>query len=187
MCSLRFDVLYVNLLFQLLIVTIVTYNNTYQDKDLILKEKRKKSGIYCGVQIESGNYYIGSSVNLTIRFSLYFNYNHLSNYKHNMAIYKALSRYGYTPFRLEILEYCSREKLIEREQLYLDKCKPKYNILKLAGSSVGFKHSEASKELMSQLAKGRLLPTETLLKMKERTLSLKVKLRISAAFKGRVV
>jgi group I intron endonuclease len=153
----------------LLIVPIVTYNNTYQDKDLILKQNRKKSGIYRGVQIESAKSYTGSSVNLSIRFSQYFNYNHISDYKHNMAIYRALLRYGYTPFRLEILEYCSREKLMEREQLYLDKCKPKYNILKLAGSSVGFKHSEPSKELKSQLAKGRLLCTETLLKMKERT------------------
>jgi len=95
-----------------------------------------------------------------------------------MAIYRALLRYGYTPFRSEILEYCSGEKLIEREQLYLDKCKPKYNILKLAGSTVGFKHSEASKELKSQLAIGRLLSTETLLRMKERTVSQKVKLRV---------
>lgn len=130
------------------------------------------------MHIESGKSYIGSSVNLSIRFSQYFNYNHTSNYKHSMAIYRALLRYGYTPFRSEILEYCSGEKLIEREQLYLDKCKPKYNILKLAGSTVGFKHSEASKELKSQLAIGRLLSTETLLRMKERTVSQKVKLRV---------
>ena len=72
-----------------------------------------------------------------------------------MTIYKALLRYGYAAFRLEILEYCTLEELIEREQFYIDKCKPEYNILKVAGSSFGFRHSEASRELMSQLTKGR--------------------------------
>jgi hypothetical protein len=38
---------------------------------------------------------------------------------------------------------------------------------------------------MSQLAKGRRFSTETLLKMKERTILEEVKLRISVALKGR--
>ncbi len=40
---------------------------------------------------------------------------------------------------------------------------------------------------MSQLAKGRRFSTETLLKMKERTILQEVKLRISVAIKGRGV
>lgn len=104
-----------------------------------------------------------------------------------MIIYKALLRYGYAAFRLEILEFCTQEELMEREQFYIDKYKPEYNILKVAGSSFGFRHSEASRELMSQLAKGRLFSTETLLKRKVRTVSEEVKLRINAAFKGREV
>jgi hypothetical protein len=59
-----------------------------------------------------------------------------------MAIYRAILTYGYTAFRLEILEYCPPEILIEREQFYLDKFKPEYNILKVAGSSFGFKHTK---------------------------------------------
>lgn len=56
-----------------------------------------------------------------------------------MAIYKALLRmlakkYGYAEFKLEILEYCSIEELIIREQFYFDKFNPEYNILKIAGS-----------------------------------------------------
>lgn len=77
--------------------------------------------------------------------------------------------------------------MIEREQFYIDKYKPEYNILKVAGSSYGFRHSEASKELISQLAKGRRFSTETLLKMKERTILEEVKLIISVALKGRGV
>jgi ferredoxin-fold anticodon binding domain-containing protein len=43
---------------------------------------------------------------------------------------------------LEILEYCDRSIVINREQYYLDKYEPEYNILTKAGSSLGFKHSE---------------------------------------------
>lgn len=43
---------------------------------------------------------------------------------------------------MEILEYCDRSDLIKREQHYIDILKPEYNILKLAGSSLGYKHDE---------------------------------------------
>lgn len=60
-------------------------------------------------------------------------------------IYKALLKYGHSSFKLDILEYCSPNVLIEREQHYFDQLKPEYNILKVAGSSFGFKHSEVTK------------------------------------------
>ena len=167
--------------------TPILYENAGRNRDLAIKQNRGKSGIYRWVHIESGKTYIGSSVDLSTRFSQYFNYNHISNPKLKIALYIAILSYGYTAFRLEVLEYCSREKLIEREQFYLDKFKPEYNILKIAGSYIGFKHSEATKELMSELAKGRKFSKETLLKMRERTLSEEVKLRISGTLKGRKV
>lgn len=49
-----------------------------------------------------------------------------------MRISKALLKYGYSKFRFEILEYCSVEELLKREQFYLDNYKPEYNILKVA-------------------------------------------------------
>jgi hypothetical protein len=48
---------------------------------------------------------------------------------------------GHSKFNLEILEYCSKKDLINREQYYIDLLKPKYNICKTAGSMLGFKHS----------------------------------------------
>jgi len=50
--------------------------------------------------------------------------------------------YNYENFSLEILEYCDRSIVINREQYYLDKYEPEYNILTKAGSSLGFLHSE---------------------------------------------
>jgi len=43
---------------------------------------------------------------------------------------------------LEILEYCDISIVINREQYYLDKYEPEYNILTKAGSSLGFRHYE---------------------------------------------
>jgi hypothetical protein len=39
------------------------------------------------------------------------------------------------------LEYCKKENVISREQYYFDFLNPEYNILKIAGSSLGYKHS----------------------------------------------
>jgi hypothetical protein len=88
-----------------------------------------------------------------------------------MVICKALLKEGYSGFRLEILEYISRGKkfdknlLLEREQHYLDTLKPEYNILKIAGSSLGYKASEKTKALISLAAKGRVFSLETREKM----------------------
>jgi group I intron endonuclease len=46
-------------------------------------------------------------------------------------------KYGYSNFRLEILEYCDKLSAIEREQYYIDLLKPEYNICLRAGSSLG--------------------------------------------------
>ena len=66
-----------------------------------------------------------------------------------MTIYKALLKYGYAGFRLEILEYCDIQVLLEREQFFFDMFSPEYNILKVAGSPLGYRHSEAAKKRIS--------------------------------------
>jgi group I intron endonuclease len=49
-----------------------------------------------------------------------------------------------------IIEYCPIDKLIERENFYINILLPEYNILKYAYSSYGYKHSEKSLLKMSQ-------------------------------------
>ena len=78
-----------------------------------------------------------------------------------MTIYKALLKYGYAEFRLEILEYCSANILIQREQFYFDKYTPEYNILKFAGSPLGYRHSEAAKKLIGIASKNREVSEST--------------------------
>lgn len=61
--------------------------------------------------------------------------------KHDSIIYKALIKYNYENFRLDILKYCEIKELIKWEQYYIDLLNPEYNILKTAGSTLGHKHS----------------------------------------------
>jgi group I intron endonuclease len=76
-------------------------------------------------------------------------------------IYSALAKYGSSKFSLKILEYCKPEQCLCRGQYYLQLLQPEYNILKRAGSLLGFKHSEKTLEKM----KGRKPSEETRAKM----------------------
>jgi group I intron endonuclease len=108
-------------------VPVRIYLNADKEKEYIVNENKGRTGIYRWVHIESGKSYVGSARNLSIRFKQYFNYNHIAYPKRNMTIYKALLKYGYAGFRLEILEYCDISVLTARLQFYVDKYKPLYN------------------------------------------------------------
>lgn len=55
---------------------------------------------------------------------------------------------------MEILEYCDRENILKREQYYIDKLNPEYNLYKIAGSPLGRKPSEATKLKISKSLTG---------------------------------
>jgi hypothetical protein len=127
------------------IVPSVTYSNSDTDKELVIKENKGKSGIYRWTNLETGKSYIGSSVNLGRRLRDYYNYSFLTHPANNkMVVYKALVKYGYSKFKLEILEYCGANHVLEREQYYLDRFKPAYNLLASANSSLGYRHTKES-------------------------------------------
>jgi group I intron endonuclease len=145
---------------------VLIYTNPDEYKGLIAKQNKGKSGVYRWVHKESGKSYVGSSTMLNDRFRRYFNHSYLSSSKRGASlICKALLKYGYAGFRLEILEYCSISIVLDREQFYIDKLNPEYNILKIAGSNLGYKHSEASLKLMSDASKSRN-ESEEVLKLK---------------------
>ena len=137
------------------VVPVMIYTNADIQKQSITKDNKGKSGIYRWVNKASGKTYVGSSTLLHIRFSQYFSLAHLNRYG-SMAINKALLKYGYSGFKLEILEYCEPSNCIDREQYYLDLLKPEYNILKTAGSSLGYQHLEEAKKRISEASLGRI-------------------------------
>ena len=104
----------------------------------------------------------------------------------SFSLHENLLNKGYSNFSLEILEYLEPSDAKTREQYYLDLFaeSPKYNILPIAGSSLGYKHSEESLLKMSfvrflrhketfktcgarEAQKGRTLSQETKAKMGE--------------------
>lgn len=141
---------------------IKTYDNADTQKKSIIEDNRGKTGIYLWVNKKNGKSYVGSAVNLANRFYAYYNLKY--TLKSAMAISRALLKYGHSEFSLHILEYCEVHNVLEREQYYLDLILPEYNILKKAGSSLGYRHTE-----------------ETLVKFKERKHSEESRLRIGSS------
>jgi len=94
------------------------------------------------------------------RLKNYFNISFLENEikKNKSLIYRALLKYGYSQFSLEILEYCEPEKCIVREQYYLNLLPHEYNILPNAGSLLGFRHSEEARANRAAAMKGENNP-----------------------------
>jgi len=113
-------------------------------RKLINKEIRNRPGIYCFVNATNGNTYVGSAKNLRIRLK-----GHYLGTRSNLILQRAISKYGISQFYFVVLEYCEIEDLIKREQYYIDQLDPIYNILRVAGSSLGYQHTEEYKELFS--------------------------------------
>ena len=84
-----------------LAINIITYTNAEAQKKPILAENRNKSWLYRWKNIISGKTYIGSSKNLSTRFSQYFSLKTLGGGTgKNSPINKALLKYGYSNFSL---------------------------------------------------------------------------------------
>ena len=114
----------------------------------ILKENKGKAGVYMFLHKESKKRYVGSAKNLRKRFMQYFNPNHLKRQDY-MYICRAILKHGFPHFTLVVIEYCDSKLCINRENYYITYFKPEYNILPLAGSLSGFKHSLTTREKMS--------------------------------------
>lgn len=121
---------------------VVIYSNADEDKLNILADNRNKIGISRIINKINGSTYIGSSVNISVRMYTYYSLRSLA--KSNRPIDRALLKYGFSNFRLEILEYSDKDNVLKREQYYMDLVKPQYNIVEIAGSTLGYKHTPES-------------------------------------------
>jgi len=81
------------------VTPVVVSANSDLDKQNILKENRGKSGVYRWTNLVSGKTYVGSSVNLSRRFSSYYSAAFLMKFDY-MVITRALLKYGYSNFKL---------------------------------------------------------------------------------------
>jgi len=123
------------------------YNNMIAEKH--------KSGIYKIINIINNKIYIGSAVNIYIRWKSHIQL--LQNNKHHsIYLQNSWNKYGGGNFKFEIIEYIEdKNKLIEREQFYLDTYNSYnplfgYNESPTAKSPLGFKHTEETKNIMGK-------------------------------------
>jgi group I intron endonuclease len=123
----------------------ITYYNIIKEKSTIYKDNKNKSGIYRWNNLITNKSYIGSSIYLSRRFSKYYSITFIKNQRNSSLIYKAILKYGISNFNLDIIEYCEKNELINREQYYINNLNPEYNICKVAGSTLNRKHSDETK------------------------------------------
>ena len=113
----------------------------------------KVAGIYYIQNNVNGKRYIGSSVDVYRRIKCHLN-NLRKGVHVNVHLSRAWSNVGETLFETGICEFVSDvSKLIEREQHWID-TEGYYNIAPVAGSTLGFKQSDAFKAHRSALLTG---------------------------------
>lgn len=146
---------------------VAIFNNAEEQKELIFKTCKDKSFVYRWVNEINGKDYLGSTSNAKSRLSQYYDHKTLNIF--NMAIYKAILKYGHSNFTFQVVEYCKPEDAVQREQHYLDQFDFDYNVLEKANSLIGFKHSAETLDKMKgrQNALGFNHSLETLEKLKD--------------------
>lgn len=115
-----------------------------------------ESGIYEIVNLVNGKRYVGSAINLRVRWRQH-RYALARGDHTNTLLQRAWAKYGDANFAFRVLENCSPDQLIAREQHHID-VGYDYNICPTAGSSLGRKLSVTTKQKIADKAKGRKMP-----------------------------
>ena len=117
------------------------------------------SVIYKIVNTINGKFYIGSAVNFENRKHIH-THKLRHNKHHSPVLQNSWNKYGKGVFEFEIIERVERkDKLIEREQFWMDKLHPVFNCSPTAESPLGTKHTVQSRKNMSRAHVG-IKPTK---------------------------
>lgn len=122
-----------------------------------------KQGIYKITNLTTGQFYIGSSVDIKKRERYHF-WQLKENRHHNTILQNSFNKYGLDNFRFEIVEIViDRHKIKEREQYYIDTLKPSYNIRMDAQNAIEYSAESKERIRLSQI--GRTFSKQTIEKM----------------------
>jgi group I intron endonuclease len=124
------------------------------------------SGIYSIVNKINGHRYVGSAIDISDRWRKH-KYELRKGTHHSKYLLNSWKKNGEDNFDFIVIEECEIDKLIEREQFYLDQSFPEYNTNKIAGSLLGFRFSEETKKQMSIVHTGFRHTEESKKKMSE--------------------
>lgn len=161
--------------------------NLEDTRKQILNDTRGLSGIYMIVNKITKDYYIGSAA--TNRFYARF-CNHVIYFRGSKIVKLAIKKYDLKNFAFIVLDLYpnivtkeNNKELLDLEDKYLKLLVPNYNILTEAGYSFGYKHTEidrqkmkdiysdARRERIGNINKGKKLSPETIEKMREKALN----------------
>lgn len=141
------------------------------------------SGIYKIVNNLNGKFYVGSSTNLHKRESDHFSGLRRGNHP-NLYLQRSYNTYGEENFTFCILETCEIVYLLEREQHYIDTLNPEYNISRVAGNTLGYKHTKETLEHLRSIKVGIPLSEKHKASLTGRTFSDEHKANLSSALAG---
>lgn len=149
----------------------------------MITKLKNKAGIYIIINKINLNKYVGSA---TPNYLFKRFINHLLNYNGSKLLKRAVLKDGLNNFIFGILEYTpeiksvkDQNKLFELETTYINLILPEYNILKEAGTSIGYKHSDETlqkikdnyslerRKYIGELQKNRIWSEESKQKLRE--------------------
>jgi group I intron endonuclease len=147
--------------------SVKVYEDAEKSKSDMLRDFQNQTIIYMFYNKVTGKVYVGSGSDGSRRLSNYYQPSILKT--KGSLIYSNILKYGYSNFSVVVLEVCgvtgtvSKDCYLEREQFYIDWALKTYglgvlNILKMADSSLGYKHTKENLILMSELRKGEKNP-----------------------------
>jgi len=116
-----------------------------------------ESGIYQILNKINGKSYVGSSY-LTKKRIKEHRFQLLKNKHHSIKLQRSTNKYGIENFEFNVIEYCDRDKLIEREQYWIDllnSCKFGYNMRQIADSNLGLKRTAETRAKISASHMGK--------------------------------
>jgi group I intron endonuclease len=157
------------------------------------RKRRKKSGVYCVLNLVNSKRYIGSaSISLLSRMRAHRKT--LREGRHfNRHLQAAWDLYGESNFTFQVMTRCRPSKCIECEQTLIDEFKSAdpdfgYNISPTAGSNRGMKHSEETRVRMKEAGQRKseefcmvAINAQRVVQVLKRTISAKVRRKLFAA------
>lgn len=136
------------------------------EKGFIVKNSEcleKCPGIYAyRFKLDINKLYVGSTINIAQRFRQH-RYRCLIYTDNSSKLYNLVKKYGWNNIEYGIIEKLpykdtnieNKKTLLDKEQYYLDKYSPSLNINKIAGSMLGYRHTEETKLKFSSIHIGK--------------------------------
>lgn len=113
--------------------------------DVLRSEKEHeeaRSGIYVLFNMENTHCYVGQSKCIRDRIRQHFQ--DLRRNRHNNPyLQNAYNKYTYSAFRHTVLEYCSYADLDMREQYWIERLNPEYNISRNVFEAMGDRYDKS--------------------------------------------